>query len=124
MDNPPGNIVAITAFSNAPTSKKNAGPVAFNRQELDAILRVYGQMVANGQWRDYAIDHMDDKAVFSIFRRASEMPLYRIEKNPKLANKQGIYCVIAASGMVLKRGHELKTVLRVFDKALSKLIKL
>ncbi len=76
-------------------------------------------MVASGTWRDYAIDHLADRAVFSIFRRASEIPLFRIEKNPKLAQKQGAYSVIAASGLIMKRGHELERVLRVFDKSLK-----
>ncbi len=76
-------------------------------------------MVAGGEWRDYAIDHMPEKAVFSVFRRTSEMPLYRIEKDPKLARKQGAYSVIAASGMIVKRGHDLPTVLKVFDKAIK-----
>ena len=90
--------------------------VAFDRHELSEILKVYGRMVAAGEWRDYAIDHLADRAVFSIFRRASEMPLYRVEKNPKLARKQGAYSVIAQTGMILKRGGELDRVLRVIDK--------
>ena len=90
--------------------------ISFNRKELDQILRVYGRRVAEGEWRDYAIDHLRDRAVFSIFRRSSEMPLYRIEKNPKLARRQGAYSVIAAGGAILKRGHELANVLRVFEK--------
>lgn len=94
-------------------------PVSFNRHELGKILNIYGRMVASGAWRDYAIDHLGDRAVFSIFRRASEMPLFRIEKNPKLAQKQGAYSVIAASGLIMKRGHELERVLRVFDKSLK-----
>lgn len=90
--------------------------VRFNRQELDAILRVYGQMVAMGEWRDYAIDHLKTEAVFSVFRRSTEFPLYRVTKTPKLNKKQGMYAVVAASGMILKRGHDLKIVLRVFDR--------
>ncbi|QKV19918.1 DUF2794 domain-containing protein [Oricola thermophila] len=92
--------------------------VRFDRRELDQILRIYSLMVGAGEWRDYAIDHLKDRAVFSVFRRSSEIPLYRIEKNPKLARRQGAYSVIAASGMVLKRGHELSNVLKVFDKPL------
>ena len=95
--------------------------VAFDRRELMDILKVYGRMVAAGEWRDYALDTLADRAVFSIFRRTSEMPLYRIEKNPKLARRQGAYAVIAQSGLILKRGSELPQVLRVFDKALLKL---
>lgn len=92
--------------------------ISFNRGELNQILTVYGRQVANGEWRDYAIDILKDKAVFSIFRRSSEFPLYRIEKNPKLARRQGAYSVIAATGLILKRGHSLENVLRVIDKKL------
>ena len=91
-------------------------PVAFDRRELDAILRVYGRKVSEGEWRDYAIDHLHDRAVFSIFRRASEMPMFRVEKMPALARKQGAYRVVAASGAILKRGHDLAAVLRVLEK--------
>lgn len=98
----------------------NALPVvSFDRHELGQILRVYGRMVSAGEWRDYAIDTLRDRAVFSIFRRFSEMPLYRVEKNPKLARKQGAYSVVAAGGLVMKRGHDLALVLRVFDKSLK-----
>ncbi len=90
--------------------------VSFMRRELDAILRVYSRKVAEGEWRDYAIDHLADRAVFSIFRRTSEMPIFRVEKYPALARKQGAYGVIAASGAILKRGHDLAGVLRVLDK--------
>lgn len=113
--------IIIEAFSQN-SLKKNIGPVAFNRIELNAILRVYGQMVAAGEWRDYAIDHLDDRAVFSIFRGTAEIPLYRVEKNPKLANRQGAYSVIAASGFILKRGKELCNVLKIFDKKLFKIV--
>lgn len=89
---------------------------AFNRQELNQILNLYGRKVAAGEWRDYAIDMGREKAVFSVFRRSSECPLYTIEKTPKLARKQGAYSVVAASGMILKRGHELGRVLEVLDK--------
>ena len=92
----------------------------FDRAELNRILTLYGRMVAAGEWRDYAIDFLDDAAVFSIFRRTSEMPLFRVEKRPKLREKQGMYAVIAASGHILKRGHDLDSVLRVFDKKLLK----
>ncbi|MGQ2951079.1 MAG: DUF2794 domain-containing protein [Agrobacterium sp.] len=98
---------------------KDPLPVTFHRRELDAILRIYGRMVGEGEWRDYAIDHLKEKAVFSVFKRSGEMPLYRIEKNPKLASKQGAYCVINTDGRILKRGHELPQVLKVFDKVLK-----
>ena len=95
-----------------------AMPVMFDRRELDRIFQVYSRMVGGGEWRDYAIDALTDRAVFSVFRRASEYPLYRIEKNPKLARKQGAFSVVTASGVILKRGHDLTAVLTVFDKGL------
>ncbi len=93
--------------------------VSFDRRELTAILRVYGFKVADGEWRDYAIDHLKERAVFSVFRRASEAPLFMIEKHPKLARKQGAYCVRGTNGAVLKRGQELGQVLKIFEKRLK-----
>ena len=101
-----------------------AAQTRFERGELNRILAIYGRMVAAGEGRDYAIDFLDEVAVFSIFRRTSEMPLFRVEKRPKLRAKQGMYSVIAASGHVLKRGHELAQVLRIFDKSLVKALAL
>ena len=90
--------------------------ITFNRLELNRILNLYGRMVSAGEWRDYAIDFLRDRAVFSVFRRASEVPIYRIEKDPRLARKQGMYSVISATGLILRRGHELERVLLVIDR--------
>jgi hypothetical protein len=87
--------------------------VSFNRQELREIMDLYGRMVAAGEWRDYALDFTSEEAVFSIFRRTSETPLYRIMKTPKLARRQGAYSVVAVGGLVMKRGHELARVIGV-----------
>ncbi len=87
----------------------------FNRQELSTILAVYGRKVAAGEWRDYAIDLGREKAVFSVFRRTSECALYRIEKTPKLARKQGAYSIVTPTGLILKRGHDLSRVLQVLE---------
>lgn len=105
----------------APAAKNtSAAPsaISFSRRELGQILTIYGQKVAAGEWRDYAIDIRREKAVFSVFRRASECPLYRIEKNLKAARKQGAYSVIAPTGLILKRGHDLARVLRVLQPPL------
>jgi len=93
--------------------------VTFNRRELNRILDLYGRKVAAGEWRDYAIDFLKDRAVFSVFRRSSEVPLYRIEKNPKLARRQGAYSVISATGLIMRRGDELDRVLRSIDRSLA-----
>jgi hypothetical protein len=91
------------------------GTVFFERRELDLLLRLYGRMVAAGEWRDYAIDGLPESAVFSVFRRASESPLYRVEKRPALARRQGAWAVIGQGGAILRRGHALEQVLKVFD---------
>src|ERR1700683_4064123 len=95
-----------------------AHEVRFSRRELDRILSLYGRKVAAGEWRDYAIDFLKDRAVFSVFRRASEVPIYRIEKNPKLGRRQGAYSVISATGHILRRGQELDRVLGALDRSL------
>ncbi|GAB4538340.1 MAG: DUF2794 domain-containing protein [Ruegeria sp.] len=93
-------------------------PVAFNRQEMSLILSVYGRMVAAGEWRDYGISNLRDVAIFSIFRRTAEHPIYRVEKHPRLRSKQGMYSVVGMDGRILKRGHDLRTVLRVLERKL------
>ncbi|WP_166300587.1 DUF2794 domain-containing protein [Bradyrhizobium sp. 2S1] len=112
---PSGSRAAARPAAAIPQSNR----VTFNRLELNRILNLYGRMVADGEWRDYAIDFLKDRAVFSVFRRASEMPIYRIEKDPRLARKQGMYSVISATGLILRRGHELERVLFVIDRKLS-----
>ncbi|WP_176084869.1 DUF2794 domain-containing protein [Martelella sp. HB161492] len=114
-----GRGAAVVDLGQYRNGGKDALPVTFHRRELDAILWIYGRMVGEGEWRDYAIDHMKDCAVFSVFKRSGEMPLYRIEKNPKLAAKQGAFSVTNTAGMVLKRGHDLRQVLKVFDRKLK-----
>ena len=101
------------------TASALANQVTFSRRELKRILDLDGRKVAAGEWRDYAIDFLKDRAVFSVFRRASEVPLYRIEKNPKLERRQGTYSVISATGHIVRRGHELERVLRSIDVSLS-----
>lgn len=92
------------------------GVVFFDRREIDQLMRLYGRMVSAGEWRDYAIDGLRDAAVFSVFRRTADTPLYRIEKRPALARRQGAWAVIGEGGQILKRGHDLAQVLRLFDK--------
>jgi hypothetical protein len=105
--------------SPARSASAPAAQVTFSRRELNRILDLYGRKVAAGEWRDYAIDFLKDRAVFSVFRRSAEVPLYRIEKNPKLARRQGAFSVISATGLIVRRGHELDRVLRAIDVSLS-----
>jgi hypothetical protein len=105
-----------------PYAEARHARVFFERRELERLLRLYGRMVAAGEWRDYAIDGLSESAVFSIFRRASEAPAYRVEKRPALARKQGAWAVIGHGGMVLRRGHELDQVLRFFDRGRFKVV--
>lgn len=107
---------SLSIAAPARTSPTGAGAAAvFDRREFETILRVYGRMVAAGEWRDYAIDILKDRSVFSVFRRSSEVPLFRIVKEPKLARRQGSYAVVTGAGLVLKRGHDLARVLAAID---------
>ena len=101
-----------------PLNERLPEQVSFDRHELSAILTLYGRMVAMGEWRDYGISSLRDLAVFAVFRRTAETPLYRIEKRPKLRAKQGMYAVVGADGQVLRRGHDLPAVLKVLEKKL------
>jgi len=107
--------MSVQDLSGAFGAGQPKGPVFFERRELDAILRVYGRMVAQSAARDYAIDTTGDAVAFNIFRRTSEAPLYRIEKRPSLARKQGAFAVFNQAGLILKRGRELGPVLAVLD---------
>jgi len=95
-----------------------ADVISFSRDELQKIFNLYGRKVGDGEWRDYAIDFTPQKAVFSIYRRACEFELYRIEKCPRLARQQGAYAVITATGLVLKHGHDLSHVIAALDSGL------
>ncbi|MFN6951537.1 MAG: DUF2794 domain-containing protein [Albidovulum sp.] len=110
----------MTVQPPTPFRPASAAPeqVAFDRHELSLILGLYGRMVAAGEWRDYAMSFLRDMAVFSVFRRAAEYPLYRIEKHPRLRNRQGMYALIGMDGQVLRRGQELAAVLRVLERKL------
>lgn len=115
--------IDIVAVNDAPLLR-TGGPrggltVRFDRHELQAILNLYGRHVAQGAWRDYAIDFLKDRALFSIYRNHSERPLYVIEKNPKNRERQGQYMLISQHGRILKRGHALENVLRVLEPGLS-----
>ena len=118
---PAGNVIRPAGLSASFGGRHSV--VAFSRLELNQILSVYGRGVAEGEWRDYAIDMLRDRAVFSVFRRTTEAPLYRIEKNPKFTRRQGAFSVIATTGLILKRGHDLCRVLRVFDRSRLELVK-
>ncbi len=105
---------SLTPFPAGPAHDR----VMFHRTELAEILSLYGRMVAAGEWRDYGISALKDAAIFSVFRRAAEQPLYRIEKRPRLRTRQGQYMVLGMDGQILKRGHELRAVLRVLERKL------
>ena len=112
------DIIPLRPWQATPTAGDRKSPerVSFDRKELQTILGFYGTKVAEGEWRDYAMDFGREKAVFSVFRRTSEVPLYRIVKDPALARKQGMYSVVAQGGLIMKRGHDLAAVLRVLAK--------
>lgn len=109
----------VTPF---PAAMRPAAQVGFERHELSRILDLYGRMVAAGHWRDYAIDLGREAAIFAAFRRAAEHPEYRIEKRPALRARQGMWALVGAGGVILRRGHELGPVLAPVERKLMKLV--
>ena len=114
--------INLVGPDSGPAGRSRDATVYFVRSELTQILNVYGRLVAAGEWRDYAIDHLKDQAVFSVFRRASEMPHYRVIKEPALANQQGAWKILGANGQTLKRGKQLNQLLRYFDRLMLKAV--
>ncbi len=112
------NQQSTGAFPPSPPPEQ----IVFHRSEISVIMSLYGRMVAAGEWRDYGLSHLREMAVFSVFRRTAENPLYRIEKRPKLRNRQGQYSVVGMDGQILKRGNDLKTVLRVLERKLIRAV--
>lgn len=126
LDFPERNSQTFTMNMTPPTpfpkSQQIPERTAFDRTEIAVIMGLYGRMVAAGEWRDYGMSFLKDVAIFSIFRRTAEHPIYRIEKRPKMRSKQGQYSAIAMDGRILKRGNELKTVLRVLEMKLIRVV--
>ena len=108
--------------SFVPISNFHSNVVSFQKPELAVILSLYGRMVAAGEWRDYGISSLKEVAIFSVFKRTAENPIYKIEKSPKLRNRQGEYAVVGIDGQILKRGHDLKSVLGILERKLIKLV--
>lgn len=114
--------MTVQSPSPFPAPRRITEKVAFDRRELSVILGLYGRMVAAGEWRDYGMSFLKDVAVFEVYRRTAEHPLYRIEKRPALRQRQGMYAVVGMDGQILKRGHDLPTVLRILERKLIRAI--
>ena len=92
----------------------------FSKEELYLILSLYGTGVSYGKWKDYAIDNSMNETIFSIYRHASEMPLYKIIKNHKIKRTDEKWIIKSTSGQILKRNKNLIYLLNYFkNKKLS-----
>jgi hypothetical protein len=103
-----------------PLRARAESQVSFTRPELDRILSLYGRMVAVGLWRDYALTFGPRTASFCGFRRTAENPEVRLVKDPALRQKQGEWVLYGEGGVVLKRGHDLGSVLAPIERRLVK----
>lgn len=116
-------VVVANAFEREQQrAAKAPARIMWTRPELSILLNIYGRQVAAGHWRDYAMSDGKEAAIFSMFRRASEMALYKVEKIPALRRKQGQYVLSGMEGRVLRRGHDLEAVLRFFERKNMRLI--
>jgi Protein of unknown function (DUF2794) len=89
----------------------------FNRPELDKLLQLYSRHVARGEWRDYAIDHVAGRAMFSVFRHTHETPLYAIVKYA--GGQRPAEYVVLSGRERLAAGRNLDDVLSLFQKRLT-----
>ena len=94
----------------------------FSKEELNLILSLYGKGVSSGQWKDYAIDSSRDETIFSIYRHASEMPIFKITKNHMCKRVDERWTVKSTSGEILKRNKNLNHLLRYFKQKKLKLV--
>ncbi|MBT7642961.1 MAG: DUF2794 domain-containing protein [Rhodobiaceae bacterium] len=116
-------VVVANAFEREQQRAARApARIMWTRPELSILLNIYGRQVAAGHWRDYAMSDGKEAATFSMFRRASEVALYKVEKIPALRRKQGQYVLSGMEGRVLRRGHDLEAVLRFFERKNMRLI--
>lgn len=112
----------MSVISPFPHPRDRRPITSFDRLELMRIMDLYGRMVAAGHWRDYALGHHADFAVFAAFRRHSERPEVRIEKRPELRLKQGAFALVGEHGLVLKRGHDLSGIMAPLERRLMRLV--
>ena len=112
----------VSQFYKRKPAENPISIVSFDRTELRSILKIYGQMVSSGQWRDYSISYSNTNAIFSIFKRTSEKPLYVILKNPKLSKQGRLYSIVGLDGRIINQGANLRKVLQIFYKQLFKII--
>ena len=92
--------------------------VYFNRIELNQLLAVYSRYVIRGEWRDYAIDHRDGMALFSVFRHTHEAPAYSIVKTAPVQTRPAEY-IVQSGRQRLRVAHSLAEALEYFQTRLS-----
>ena len=100
----------MSQFLRLSDYRRKSSFVHFERSELALLLDLYARRVAAGEWRDYAIDNGDGRAVFAVFRRSQERPLFTIVKSPG-----GVF-VVASGQQRLRQAKSLKEALAVFDR--------
>ncbi len=96
------------------SAKPHSISTFFSRSELQQLLNLYARCVANGEWRDYAIDQKNGMAIFSVFRHTHERPLYSVAKRDT-----GSEYIVYAGLQKLKRANNLEEALGVLEKRQS-----
>jgi Protein of unknown function (DUF2794) len=92
--------------------------IYFTRPELNQLLGLYSRHVIRGEWRDYAIDHRDGMALFSVFRHSQEGPVYSIVKTAGPADRPALF-EVRRGRQRLRAGHSLAEALDFFRPGLS-----
>ena len=80
----------------------------FSHNEFSALVSHYSLRVAEGLWRDYALDTKPNSITFSIFRQSFDHPILTISKNRKGGN---VEYILARRGVIVKRSRVFANVL-------------
>jgi hypothetical protein len=91
----------------------------FTRSELNQLLGLYSRNVARGTWRDYAIDHRDGQALFSVFRHTHESAAYTIVKTVGPGPGQAAEFIVLSGRQRLRAAKSLGEALELFRTKLA-----
>ncbi len=92
--------------------------VFFDREDLNRLLGVYSRQVARGVWRDYAIDHRSNMAIFSIFKRSQEQAIFTVTKVLLRGDKEPNFVLLSRNRQI-KSSRDLRQIIDVLQRQLT-----
>ena len=93
-------------------NEKKKKDIFFSKIELKLILNLYAGMVSNGEWKDYGLSITKKEVSFNVYRRAAEVPIYKITKNLKPKNENEKYLVKDNKNKIIKKSENLESLIK------------